>query len=109
MPFCIVLFLSVDDALHQSGIPEQRNGQLAIETTIDPAREDLVDEIVNDAVQEVVPWEFKEQVLRQTKVRRSTRTRNENPYQERRQHRRIQEALLHPLTNGHFRIRAHVG
>jgi len=26
MPFYIVLFLSVDDALHQPGIPEERNG-----------------------------------------------------------------------------------
>lgn len=50
LPFCIVLFLSLDDAVHKSGIPEQCNGQLAIKPAVDSACQDLMDEIVHDAV-----------------------------------------------------------
>lgn len=63
LPFYIILLLSIDDAVHESGILKQCNGQLAIKTSIDSACEDLVNEVVDDTMQKVIPRKFKEQVL----------------------------------------------
>ena len=50
--------------MHQACIPEQGYRELSIKTTVDSAGKDLMDQIIHYAMQEVVPWELKEQVLR---------------------------------------------
>ena len=65
-PLYVILFLSVHDTMHQFGISEKRNGQFAIQTTVNPASENLVNKVINNAMQKVIPRVFKEEVLHKT-------------------------------------------
>ena len=49
--------------MHEPCIAEQRDCELPVVPAIDSSGQDLVYEIVDDAVQEVVPGELEEQIL----------------------------------------------
>lgn len=63
LPLNIILLLTLDDPMKHSRISEQRNDELSVEPTFLLAGQDLVDDVVDNAVQEIVPREFEEQVL----------------------------------------------
>ena len=49
--------------MHESRVAEKRDRQFPIVPSINSTSEDLVDQVVYGAMQEVVPWELEEKIL----------------------------------------------
>ncbi len=49
--------------MHEPRVPEQRHRQLSVVSTVDTPSQDLVNEVVDDTMQEIVPRELEKQVL----------------------------------------------
>lgn len=62
----VVLLLPAEDALAEVTVDEDGFGELSIERPVQPALEDLLEDVKDDGVQEVVPGKVEEEVLRRS-------------------------------------------
>ena len=63
LPFCIVLLLCFEDSIHEVSIAEKGDNQIPIVSLVHSPSQDLMENIVNDTMQEIVPGEGEKQVL----------------------------------------------
>lgn len=64
----VVRLLTLEDALAQLAVGEDRLGELSVERAVEAAVEDLLNEVKDDVVQEVVPRVLEEEALRAVTV-----------------------------------------
>lgn len=60
LPFRVVELLAVDDTVHEPSFSEEADDKLPIESALNTAGHDLVYEVVDHAVEKVVPRKLKE-------------------------------------------------
>lgn len=98
IPLDVVPFRALYDAVHEPRIAEEGDSELSVVPAVHPPGEDLVDEVIHDTMQEVVPRKVEEQILSKTSAKFSTMHEHKRTHKQRGDDVGFQEPLLESLA-----------
>lgn len=65
-PFDVAQSLALDDSFYELRVAEECDGEVTVQTLVHTSGENLMQKVVNDVMQEVIPRKFEEELLHET-------------------------------------------